>query len=248
MTKLSIDVAVFEKVWTNERRSEILAYFMWPGIHSIHTFYAFKFFVCQVILLAASVCKQKSKNFLYKNFFLFQIFNIWMVENVFSGFWDKYYHAILALYPFDYDTFVEHTAIIFPRMAKCEYYNYGASGSTQKLDALCLLPLNILNEKIFVFLFFWLLLMCVIAALSVIWSLTVTSFSCLRILLLKAQSRATPLQQIRQVTNNGSLGDFFVLHLLGKNMNAYMFNDLLCELGNHKSDDSEKDVEKKDIP
>lgn len=183
---------------------------------------------------------------------LFQVFNIWLIDTIFSGFWEKYYLAIVALYPFDYDTFVTHTAKVFPRMVKCDYYSYGPSGTHQIYDALCLLPLNILNEKIFVFLFFWLLIMLVIAALSVMWSLAVACFSCLRIYILKAQSREITFEQIRRATHNGSLGDFFILHLLGKNMNAYVFKDLLSELGNFKTgmphDIDNDDIEKKDIP
>lgn len=44
---------------------------------------------------------------------------------------------------------------MFPRMTKCIFYKYGASGSIQKHDSLCLLPLNIVNEKTYVFLWFW---------------------------------------------------------------------------------------------
>ncbi|XP_063699697.1 innexin inx4-like [Culicoides brevitarsis] len=211
-----LDGALFERVWTKERRSEMLAYFMWPGVRSIHTLYVFKFYLCQIFLLGVT------------------IFNIWLVDTTLGGFWDRYYPAISYLYPFDYENFIEHSAKIFPRMARCEFYNYGPSGSGQKMDALCLLPLNILNEKIFVFLYFWLLLMCLVAAFSVVWSTTIACFSCLRVLILKAQCRECSLDQIRRATNNGRLGDFFVLHLLGKNMNAFVFKDILMELSNYQ--------------
>lgn len=172
---------------------------------------------------------------------------------MFSGFWSQYYHAIKALFPFNYDAFVEHTAKIFPRMAKCEFYNYGVSGSSQKFDALCLLPLNILNEKIFAFLFFWLILMFCVTAVSVMWSLVVGTFTSVRLMILKAQSSSkVTFAQLRQATNNGAMGDFFVLHLLGKNVNEYVFDDLLVELSHYDSskkfDEDKEENEKKDIP
>lgn len=43
---------------------------------------------------------------------------------------------------------------IFPRVTKCTFHKYGASGSIQKHDALCVLALNILNEKIYIFLWY----------------------------------------------------------------------------------------------
>jgi hypothetical protein len=44
---------------------------------------------------------------------------------------------------------------VFPRVTKCNINTYGPSGSIQRFDALCILPSNILNEKIFTFLWFW---------------------------------------------------------------------------------------------
>jgi hypothetical protein len=41
---------------------------------------------------------------------------------------------------------------IFPRITKCTFHKYGSSGTIQKHDALCVLALNILNEKIYIFL------------------------------------------------------------------------------------------------
>lgn len=38
------------------------------------------------------------------------------------------------------------------QVAKCTWYKYGASGSIQKFDSMCVLPLNIVNEKTYIFL------------------------------------------------------------------------------------------------
>ena len=53
---------------------------------------------------------------------------------------------------------------VFPLMTKCNFFKYGASGTIEKLDALCLLPINILNEKIYIFFWFWLLFLAIISA------------------------------------------------------------------------------------
>jgi hypothetical protein len=44
---------------------------------------------------------------------------------------------------------------IFPKVTKCTFHLYGPSGSIQNKDGLCVLPLNIINEKIYIFLWFW---------------------------------------------------------------------------------------------
>ena len=38
---------------------------------------------------------------------------------------------------------------IFPKMTKCIFHKYGGSGTIQRFDALCVLSMNILNEKIY---------------------------------------------------------------------------------------------------
>lgn len=40
-------------------------------------------------------------------------------------------------------------------MAKCPFYKFGTDGTINRIDSLCILPLNMYNEKFFVFLWFW---------------------------------------------------------------------------------------------
>ena len=41
---------------------------------------------------------------------------------------------------------------VFPRVTKCTFHKYGSSGTIENVDAMCVLALNIINEKIYVFL------------------------------------------------------------------------------------------------
>lgn len=58
---------------------------------------------------------------------------------------------------------------VFPKVTKCHFYKYGASGTIQKIDALCVMALNVINEKIFVFLWFWYILLAVVSTLAILW-------------------------------------------------------------------------------
>ena len=58
---------------------------------------------------------------------------------------------------------------IFPRITKCTFHKFGASGSIQTHDSLCILPLNIVNEKTYIFLWFWYIILAVILTLLVIY-------------------------------------------------------------------------------
>lgn len=58
---------------------------------------------------------------------------------------------------------------VFPKVTKCDFFKYGASGSLQRHDALCVLALNIIHEKIYVILWFWYIIMVVVTIGSIIW-------------------------------------------------------------------------------
>ena len=53
-------------------------------------------------------------------------------------------------------------ARLFPKVTKCTFHKFGPSGTVQNYDGLCVLPLNIINEKIYVFLWFWFVLIGII--------------------------------------------------------------------------------------
>ena len=52
---------------------------------------------------------------------------------------------------------------LFPKMTKCTFRKFGPSGTVEKIDALCVMPLNNANEKIYVFLWFWFVLLAVLS-------------------------------------------------------------------------------------
>ncbi len=48
---------------------------------------------------------------------------------------------------------------VFPKVTKCTFHKYAATGSVEDHDGLCVLSLNVINEKIFIMLWFWLVLL-----------------------------------------------------------------------------------------
>lgn len=87
---------------------------------------------------------------------------------VFNNFWVEYTPAIMSLLRHDMEGFARHSSVIFPSQAKCDYFNFGSSGTIQYIDSLCLLPQNVVNEKIFVFLYFWMLILVLFTAMHII--------------------------------------------------------------------------------
>ena len=64
-------------------------------------------------------------------------------------------------------------ARVFPKVTKCLFHTYGPSGTPQRHDALCVLPLNIINEKIYIFLWFWFILVASITGIFLMYRFAV---------------------------------------------------------------------------
>ena len=44
----------------------------------------------------------------------------------------------------------------FPRVASCDYHRFGPGGGVAGINALCILALNVINDKVFVLIWWWL--------------------------------------------------------------------------------------------
>jgi hypothetical protein len=53
-------------------------------------------------------------------------------------------------------------------MTKCHFNIYGGSGTIQKFDALCVLGMNIINEKTYAFLWFWFMFLAVVTGVMLV--------------------------------------------------------------------------------
>ena len=64
------------------------------------------------------------------------------------------------------------------QVTKCFFQKYGASGTIQVHDTLCVMALNVINEKIYTFLWFWFVIMAVANVAGLLWRLlTLALFS-----------------------------------------------------------------------
>ncbi|RZB40906.1 Innexin domain containing protein [Asbolus verrucosus] len=115
----------------------------------------------------------------------------------------------------------------FPKLTKCQFWKYGHSGSLENRDALCVLSLNVLNEKLFLVLWFWLFILSVVTLLSLIYRLFVIFVPKLRVYLLMAQARFIGNKHASLIINRMQYGDFFLLYHVGKNINPIIFRELV---------------------
>ena len=85
------------------------------------------------------------------------------LTNTFLGYtFSEYGLEVLSFTSEDPENRVDPMSRVFPRMTKCTFEKYGGSGTIQNFDALCVLGMNIINEKIFIFLWFWYIMLAVV--------------------------------------------------------------------------------------
>ena len=87
-------------------------------------------------------------------------------------------------------------ARVFPRVTKCTFHKYGPSGGIQRHDAQCVLPINILNEKIYVFLWFWFAILTCFTILDLLHHVGLISLSSVRWIVLKRKLQTAPKYKV----------------------------------------------------
>ena len=92
-----------------------------------------------------------------------------ILTNVFLGgkFWQFGTEAVQWQWQEEQER-VDPLSRVFPKMTKCDFLMYGPSGTLQNVDALCVLGVNALNEKIFLILWFWLFLLLAVSLVQVL--------------------------------------------------------------------------------
>ncbi|XP_023161973.1 innexin inx6 [Drosophila hydei] len=198
-------------------RLRMLTKYFRARFSAIHCCYAIKYAFCELLNLIISVL------------------NFWLMDVIFNGFWHKYIHALAAIPVYDWNLWNLMTSRVFPKVAKCEMFIYGPSGSPKVLDILCVLPLNILNEKLFAVLYVWFLFIAMLAAINILYRLLLVCCPELRLQLLRTHLRGMPKAHVRQVLANSGYGDWFVLMSVSINVNPTLFRDLLEQLYTEQS-------------
>ncbi len=118
---------------------------------------------------------------------------------------------------------------MFPRLTKCTFHRYGSSGDVQKHDAMCILPINIVNEKIYIFLWFWFYFLAIISLIALIYRVVTIVVSQARFYVLHSRCRTVNGDALHSVINQCKIGDWFILDLLSKNLDPMNYKDLIMD-------------------
>lgn len=184
-----------------------------------HAFYAFKYFACEVLNFANTIL---------------QIYFI----DFFLGYEFTQYGADVINYSeMEPEDRPDPMHKVFPKLTKCTFHKYGPSGSVEKKDGLCVLPVNIINEKIFIFVWFWLVCVAAITGVFLLYRLAVLLGPQIRVVLITAKGgKSTKRSDVEAILEPPSLswseriGDWLVLYFVCKNLDTLTVNDLMRHL------------------
>jgi len=180
--------------------------------------------------------------------FLNVIVQMYLVDSFLGGAFSTFGLEVLQYSELDQEYRVDPMVKVFPRMTKCTFHRYGSSGDVQRHDALCILPLNIINEKIYIFLWFWFIGLAIVSGIILVYRMVIIFFPHMRYVTLRSRARLTDRYHVRLVTDQAKIGDWFLLYLLCKNMDPINYRELMQELGKKLNDDGKGLLGRKPSP
>lgn len=181
---------------------------------------------------------------------VFYFFNVtgqmYLIDAFLGGAFSTYGFNVIRYTEQDQHKRTDPLITVFPRMTKCIYYLYGPSGDIEKYDTLCVLPLNILNEKIYLFFWFWFVALSLLTGATLAYRLLILFFATFRKIILNSRVRLYSAYYLNVVLKSCKVGDWFLLHMLSKNMDPVNFGLLIDGLGEEMLKERQKVNDEKD--
>lgn len=199
-----------------DRRTATVQYFV--RTKGSHNLYVGKYVFCE-LLNFVNVIGQ----LYFMNFFL-------------GGQFFDYGMDVLRVSELPIEERVDPLSKVFPKVTKCTFNNYGPSGTVENKDGLCVLAINIINEKIYIFLWFWFLTLCVWTGIHLfirILSIALVNF---RLSLLSNRSKGSKKSDLASVIRKCAYGDFFLLMQLSKHFDPAVYHEFIIDLRDRLKD------------
>lgn len=174
-----------------------------------HAFYGWRHFVCEVLN------------------FVNVVGQIYLTDRFLGGAFLTYGTDVINFASLDLQNRTDPMVRVFPRVTKCAFYISGSTGDSQLIDSICVIPVNIINEKIYIVLWFWFVILALFSGLAIIYRLITAFVPKARLYLLQARATSVSREHLETINRHIKFGDWFILYLLSKNINSYIFKDVI---------------------
>ncbi|XP_019557661.2 innexin inx5 [Aedes albopictus] len=207
----NLDSILSPDSWNPRRKAKTLLYLTQESRKG-HNRYALLFVGCEILN------------------FLVVVLNMCLMNFLFGGFWTSYQPAIQALLSLDMNAWTSYNSLVFPKLAKCDFSYIGPSGTKQNLDALCLLPQNIVNEKIFAFLWLWFILLAIVSGAQLCYRLLQLCCQSVRFRVLFSLLNPISYHRLKRVVRESNIGYWFLLYQMARNINKGVMREIIRDL------------------
>uniref|UniRef100_A0A2P2I2N3 Innexin n=1 Tax=Hirondellea gigas TaxID=1518452 RepID=A0A2P2I2N3_9CRUS len=173
-----------------------------------HMIYAVTFLLCEIATFAIS----------FGNLF----FTDWFLGGDFFSYGKGALHYISG----DITDMNNPLNEVFPKIAKCTWRKFGPTGSIQSFDAMCVLPLNIVNEKTFIMLWLVYIITCSIIGVVLVLHIALAFAKPVRdkVILRRIKNFETR-HKYDQLKGKMDYGSWFLFYHLSKSMVGKYFED-----------------------
>lgn len=207
---MGLNLAICSEEEKTAKRSALLDYLL-KHIKR-HKLYAIRYWVCEVLCLINIIVQ------------------LYLMNKFFDGEFLSYGLRVMELSDVPQEQRFDPMVYVFPRVTKCIFRKFGPSGSLQKHDSLCILPLNIVNEKTYVFIWFWFIILAILLCGLLIFRAFIIFMPAIRPRLLNARNRMVPREICQSLSRKLDIGDWWLLYMLGRNLDPIIYKDVLAEL------------------
>jgi len=200
-----------EKPSDMDGQKDLLVKYFKRTIHH-HNSYVFKFVFCELLNLV---------NILVQ---------IYLMDVFLGGQFSRYGTEVLAISDQPLEERTDPLNKVFPKVTKCTFHKYGPSGTVENKDGLCVLANNIINEKIYIFLWFWFITVAVWTGIHMILRVVSLTSTYSRTMLLCNRAKSNDKIHIRSIVNHIYYGDWFLLMQLSKHVNPAIYHEFILDL------------------
>ncbi|GFT46209.1 innexin shaking-B [Nephila pilipes] len=186
-----------------------------------HDVYAAKYFFCELLTLINVVLQFFLLDLLFNGKYL--DFGVRII---------KFYTSAQYIREMNETQSVKGDPLImlFPRVTKCIFRKFGKTSTIEIKDFLCIMSLNAINEKIFVFLWFWFLLLAVLTIITLLMDYFLMVSPVIRAYALQTRFYLVDHKAIKKLVRKGSFGDWLILDMIGQNIDHSVFRDLVPDV------------------
>ncbi|XP_050296721.1 innexin inx1 [Anthonomus grandis grandis] len=194
-----------------EKKKEVILEYLKTHVKR-HNLYALRYWACECLCLINIIIQ------------------MYCMNKFFDGEFINYGWRVMNYSQQPQEERVDPMVYVFPRVTKCIFHKYGPTGTIQKHDSLCVLPLNIVNEKTYVFIWFWYVLLLSMLTILVIYRVIIIALPKIRPRILHAKHRSIPIEVCNSLCKKVDMGDWWILLMLGTNMDPLVYREIITEL------------------